>query len=271
MKKKQLISLTLITLLVGSCGVSKEHKDDKIPKGGINLFSIQQDKDLGIQVAAQIESDPAQFPILDSASNTAAYKYIYDIRDRILATGKVRHENDFVWRIRIVNDPEVLNAFCAPGGYIYIYTGIIKYLDNEAELAGVMGHEMAHADLRHSTRQMTKYFGVQVLLNVLLGDSSALADITAALVSLKFSRKHETEADRMSVEYLCKTSYPADGAAGFFEKIQASGGGSPPEFLSTHPNPENRIANYHHWAGENDCFGNNLYIQRYKNFQNLFD
>ena len=144
-----LTSLISSAILVG-CGLAKD--DSEVPDGGFNLFTVQQDRDLGMQVAQEIESNPAEYPILDSASNVKAYKYIYDIRNKILATGKVKHKNEFAWRIRIINDEKTLNAFCTPGGYIYVYTGIIKYLDNESQLEGVMGHEMGHADLRHSTR-----------------------------------------------------------------------------------------------------------------------
>lgn len=269
MKTVQFFFSSFFLISFVSCGIQK-HNDDAPKNGGVNLFTMEQDKQLGIQVAQEIETDPEQFPILDSASNVKAYKYIYDIRDKILATGKVRHKDEFVWRIRIIDDDSTLNAFCTPGGYIYVYTGIIKYLEDESQLAGVMGHEMGHADLRHSTRQMTKTVGVQILLSAALGDTSIIAQITTALISLKFSRKHETEADRMSVEYLCGTEYPADGAAGFFEKIEAEGNASVPEFLSTHPNPASRIANYHDWALHVGCVGKEKYKQRYEEFKRLF-
>jgi len=268
MKTIKLFSFGFVLTVLTSCGVSKD--ENEAPKGGINLFSIEQDKQLGHQVAAEIENDLKNFPILDSASNVKAYKFIYDIRNKILATGKVIHKDEFVWRIRIIDNDSIQNAFCTPGGYIYIFTGIIKYLEDESQLAGVMGHEMGHADLRHSTRQMTKIFGVQILLAVALGDSSFLADITAALINLKFSREHETEADRMSVEYLCQTDYPADGAAGFFEKIETGGNASPPEFLSTHPSPVKRIENYHKWAAAIGCVGKEQYKERYEEFKRLF-
>jgi len=71
-----------------------------------------------------------------------------------------KHKDDFAWQVKIIDDPETLNAFATPGGYIYVYTGLIKFLDTEDQLAGVMGHEIAHADLRHSTRQMTSSYGV---------------------------------------------------------------------------------------------------------------
>lgn len=251
--KNRIILTAFIGLTLGSCSLFNKGGKDDVPDGGFNLFTVQQDKELGAQVAGELAADPATYPVLDSASNVAAYRYIYDMRNTILNTGKVTHKDDFLWQIRIIEDDSTLNAFCTPGGYIYIYTGIIKYLDNENELAGVMGHEMGHADLRHSTRQMTKINGVQMLISATLGDREAIKQLTTGLISLKFSRAHETEADRISVEYLCGTKYEADGGAGFFEKIEAQGGGSQPEFLSTHPSPANRIENYHTWAEESNC------------------
>jgi predicted Zn-dependent protease len=266
--KIKLTAILALSLVLTACGTGKDGNDK--PGGGLNLFPVEKDIELGAQVAAQIESDPATYPILDSASNVAAYKYIYAIRDKILATGLVKHKDDFAWRVRIVKDDNTLNAFCTPGGYIYFYTGIIKYLDNEAQLAGVMGHEMAHADLRHSTRQMTKQFGVQILLSAVLGDQSALGQITGGLIGLKFSRSHETEADQLSVHYLCPTDWPGYGGAGFFEKIAASGSQQPPEFLSTHPSPDNRIQNFHDLSKEKGCAGTKTYDREYEDFKGLF-
>ncbi|MEX1001150.1 MAG: M48 family metalloprotease [Crocinitomicaceae bacterium] len=270
MKKRNMyrsfLAVLLMAFMISACGNTKKDK----PSSGFNLFPVEKDVELGAQVAREIESKPNEYPVLDSASNVAAYRYIYEIRNRILATGEVEHKDDFVWRIRIIQDDEILNAFCTPGGYIYFYTGIIKYLENEAQLAGVMGHEMAHADLRHSTRQMSKNFGVQLLLSAVLGDQKAIGQITGGLINLQFSRGHETEADHMSVHYLCCTKWPGDSGAGFFEKIQESGAQSPPEFLSTHPSPDNRIENYHKWAQEDSCQGDQLYINNYEAFKSLF-
>lgn len=267
MKIKNAILIAGASMLLLACGLGKGGNGS----GGFNLFSIEKDKELGIQVAGEIAANPATYPILDSASNVQAYRYIYGIRDKILSTGKVIHKDDFVWQVRIIKNDTTLNAFCTPGGYIYFYTGIIKYLTNEAELAGVMGHEIAHADMRHSTKQMTKSFGVEVLLSVALGENrEMLRQITSGLIGLKFSRSHETEADEKSVEYLCGTKWPADGGAGFFEKIEAEGGGRSPEFLSTHPSPANRIENYHNLAKEKGCAGSDKGEMSFKEFQRLF-
>ncbi len=269
MKTKYLTVVTAIAVVLTSCGLGKG-SDSDVPDGGFNVFTVQQDIELGKQVSNEIASNPQEYPVLDSSRNVAAYKYIYAIRDRILETGKVTHKDDFAWQVRIIDNDSTLNAFCTPGGYIYFYTGIIKYLENESQLAGVMGHEMGHADLRHSTRQMTKTYGLQILINAALGEREALKQITSGLIGLRFSRSHETEADRISVEYLCGTRWPADGGAGFFEKIEAQGGARSPEFLSTHPSPANRVENYHKWAEESNCAGSDKGEMTYKQFQELF-
>ncbi|TNE96453.1 MAG: peptidase M48 [Bacteroidetes bacterium] len=248
-----------IALFVVACGVVNEKNKGK----GFNIFSVQDDIALGAQVAAEIESDPAQFPILDSMQYPEAYQYVYKVRDKILNTGLIDFKDDFGWRLRIIHDDSTLNAFCTPGGYIYIYTGILKFLDDESQFAGVMGHEMAHADMRHSTRSMTKMFGVQVLLDVIAGDRAAIKQVTGALIGLKFSRTHEIEADEKSVDYLCPTDYVASGGAGFFRKIEEMGGGRVPEFLSTHPDPGNRIENFENNALVNGCKGQQVFASEY--------
>lgn len=246
------ITKTLFYSIIASSAISLAgcSKDG----GGINIFSIEDDKQLGLQTKSQIEADPGQFPVLDPATHAAAYSYINALRDDILASGKVIHKDDFIWEVKIIKNDEVQNAFCTPGGYIYVYTGLIKYLDNKSALAGVMGHEMAHADRRHSTTQMTKTYGVQTLLDVVVGKNQGLlTQIGAELVNLKFSRSDESEADEYSVKYLCPTKYHADGAAYFFQKIIDMGSSNPPEFLSTHPNPDNRVSNIKQKATDGGC------------------
>jgi len=233
----------------------------------LNFFSVQDDINLGKQVSEEINNNRAQYPLLPEQGNEEVYRYVRGLKDKILRTGKVNYQNEFAWEVQIIDDDETLNAFCTPGGYIYVYTGLIKYLDSEDQLAGVMGHEIAHAALRHSTRQMTKLYGVQILLAVALGraDPGMIEQIALGLASLKFSRSHETEADNNSVAYLCPTSYNAAGAAGFFEKLQSgsSGGSRPPQFLSTHPDPGNRVANINTQAQQMSCSGRGTNASEY--------
>ncbi len=236
----------------------------------VNLFSIEDDIALGKKVSQQIESDSKQFPILAERGNEEAYRYIRGITSKILNTGKVQNKDKFAWQVKIIDDPETLNAFATPGGYIYVYTGLIKFLDTEDQLAGVMGHEIAHAALRHSTRQMTQAYGIQTLLSVITGkaDPGMMEQIALSLVSLKFGRGHETESDEYSVQYLCNSGYDAAGAAGFFKKIAGQSGGTP-EFLSTHPDPGNRVVNIEGKAAGMSCSASNTTNTRHNRVKSL--
>ena len=211
------------------------------------IFSIEDDKKLGAQVAAEIGSKPNEFPILDRNQYADAYNYLQNITNQILNSGQVTYRDEFNWTIHIINDDDVLNAFATPGGYIYVYTGLIKYLDKEDDLAGVMGHEIAHADQRHSTKQLQRAYGIQILLSVVLGnDPSTLEQIVGALAgnlaTLQFSRSFEEEADEYSVKYLSETEYQCNGAHSFFEKLlEQEKAGNTPKFLSTHPAPQDRV------------------------------
>ena len=134
-----------------------------------------------------------------------------------------------------------------------------------------MGHEIAHADLRHSTRQMTSSYGVTTLLSVATGNAGqgAVQEVLSGITSLKFSRNHETEADSESVNYLCNTKYDSAGAAGFFKKISSGGGSSTPVFLSTHPNPNNRVENIEKKAAAKTCSPSTTNASEYNRIKQL--
>jgi len=224
-------------------------------EGGINLFTLEDDVALGQQLSEEVNANPDVYgPVIDPATDPAPYDQLQRITDEILDSGMVEHRDDFVWALHIIDDDETLNAFAAPGGYIYVYSGLIEYLDSEDDFAGVMGHEIAHADRRHSTEQLTKAYGVSVVAGLLFGgDPGVIAQVASGLLSLSFSRADEAEADDFSVIYLCETHYAADGAAGFFQKLLDEGLGSGPEFLSTHPSPDNRVEDIEAAAVELGC------------------
>lgn len=238
---------------------------------GVNIFSVQDDVMLGMQLRDEILANPEMYPILDRNAYGAAYNYVQNVVNDILGSGEVTYREEFAWEVYLIDDPETLNAFAAPGGYIFIYTGILKFLETKDDFAGVMGHEMAHADRRHSTNQLTKQYGIGLMLSLVTGgDPGTLSQVLASLVGLKFSRDHEEEADTYSVIYLCETQYAANGAASFFEKLINEGTATPPEFLSTHPNPDDRVADINTEAVEMGCdvtFDSS--VSEWKNFQDL--
>lgn len=254
MHRSFLKPLLLVGFAAASFGAASCSKDGD----GVILFSVEDDVTLGDQVARQTDSlmraNPTQYGrLLDRSSHADAYRALDNVVNEVLNKGKLTYRNEFVWDVKIV-DKEDRNAFATPGGHIYVYTGLIKYLDRESQLAGVLGHEIAHADRRHTSKQLQTQYGIDFLLSLVLGNNpNQLAQVAAGLGQLKFSRDAESEADQYSVIYLQGTNYTCDGAAGFFIKAQSEGPTTTPAFLSTHPNPDNRIASIQAKAKELGC------------------
>ncbi|MFW5850876.1 MAG: M48 family metalloprotease [Bacteroidota bacterium] len=243
-------NIVLLSILIGfSVYFSSCSKD-----GSVNLFSVQDDIAFGAQLDSTIVNTPSEYPLLSRKGNEEVYNYVEGIMNTILVSDNINYKDEFVWQVRIINQ-DVLNAFAAPGGYIYFYTGFLKYAESEAELAGVMAHEIAHVDHRHSTNRLTKLYGFQMLFSILLGKNpSQLAQITAQLAmggtSLAFSRKDEYEADASSVEYITDIqnirNYDPTAIVDFFDRMQddsLSQADGSFEFLRTHPYDANRKEN----------------------------
>jgi predicted Zn-dependent protease len=236
------LSVTILSFTFNGCDSTTN---------AFNIFSDADDVQLGLDVVAEINANPTEYPIFNGDASIKQYIKTR-IFDEILASPKIAKKNVYQYTIEIVDNKDVLNAFALPGGPVYVYTGLLKYLDSEAALAGVIGHEIAHAERRHATNRLTKYYGVSVLLSLILGQNpSQLAEIAANLfVGIAFlanSRSDEDEADKFSFEYLRDTRYYAGSVKFFFEKLNAdgliTGSGSQLEtFLSTHPDPIARIA-----------------------------
>ncbi len=217
---------------------------------GVNFFSKEDDAQLGKDLDAEIRNTPQEYPIFKG--DPSIKRYINErIFQHILASSKIESKDVYNYQLEII-DQDILNAFALPGGYIYVYTGLLNYLDSEAALAGLLGHEIAHAEERHATERMTSYYGVSILLSIVLGENpSQIAEIGANLfVGLGFlanSRSDESQSDERSFEYLKDTRYYPGGVKFFFEKMRDDGLVSSKSdkvatFLSTHPDPVERIS-----------------------------
>lgn len=168
------------------------------------------------------------------------------------ANGNQGYLNDYKWEYNLVNDATI-NAWCMPGGKIVFYTGILPVAQNEAAVAAIMGHEVAHALANHGQQRMSAGMvqqGVNVLGNVALDEKSRnvfnqyYGVGSNVLGMLPFSRAHETEADRIGLILTAIAGYNPDEAANLWRRMgAASGGQAPPEFLSTHPATTTRITN----------------------------
>jgi predicted Zn-dependent protease len=170
---------------------------------------------------------------------------------------------DYEWEFNVIEDDKMVNAFALPGGKVAVYTGILPYTKDEEGLAAVMGHEVAHALVRHGGERMTTILLAQmgqVAMNIALKDQSSTtiralnigygAAATVGVI-LPFSRNQESEADRVGLILMAKAGYDPSKSVDFWERMAAKKGKkSPPEFLSTHPADKRRIEQIKQWLPE---------------------
>ncbi len=212
-------------------------------KEGWNLYSPQEDITLGKQVAVDAGRQ------LPSCNAPKVDAYLTELGKKLAAklpTKGVQYPFEF----HCVND-KAINAFALPGGYVFVNRGAIEAADNEAQLAGVIAHELSHVALRHGTSEATKarfaQTGVGIIGAIFGGNAGGallteLGRFSAGGVLLRYSRTAESQADVVGTQVLYDAGYDPRALAQFFEKIEAdSQGKNPPEFFSDHPNPEHRV------------------------------
>jgi len=233
MKRLSIIALILFCITLGAVAQQRELKP------GFNLFSKEQDVEIGKEAAAEVEQE---MPII---RNRTLEDYARKLASRLWSLPEA---DQYPYSIQIVHQPSI-NAFALPGGPMFIHTGLIEAADNEAQLAGVMSHEISHVALRHGTNQASKATPFQLLgmlAGGLVGDSlwgqltQLGIGIGANSVLLKYSRNAERDADLLGTRMLAKAGFNPVQMATFFEKLEAEGGSRGPEFFSSHPNPGNR-------------------------------
>lgn len=238
----------------------------------INIFSTSDDVALGKQLDSQIRATPAEYPIYNDVT---ANQYVQNIANEIIKSSLIKYKGTFVYKTQIIKVDTIVNAFATPGGYVYVYTGLLKFIDNEATLASILAHEIAHAERRHSTARMTKQYGVDFLLSLVLGNNpSQYATIAANLFTglgfLKNSRDDEYEADEYAFKYLQTSIWYPGAMTYFFDKVKSGNASFLEVLLSTHPMPEDRIQKVKdliNAAGLATPTEANLFADRYANFK----
>ena len=238
---KILISSTVALLLLSGCETNPVSGRQQLV-----LVSEEQAQQASAQAYAQTLSEAQGKGQLNTDSAmTARVKRITD-RLVVQAGNMYPESRTWKWSIAVIDEPKI-NAWAMPGGKMAIYTGIIEKLSlSDDEIAQIMGHEISHAILGHGRERMSRAMATQgglQLGSVLAGrDLTALGPVATVALNLPNSRNAETEADRYGVELAARAGYDPRAAVTLWEKmIRATAGNQPPQFLSTHPNPDNRI------------------------------
>lgn len=215
----------------------------KNPVTGKRNFMLLSEKR---EIAMGQEADPDIVRFFGLYEDAALQEFISEKGQEMAA---ISHRPDLPYEFKIVDSP-VVNAFAVPGGFVYFTRGIMAHFNNEAEFAGVLGHEIGHVTARHSARQYSKSMLAQVglvagmVISPEFAQFGEVAQQGVGLLFLKYGRDAERESDELGVEYSTKIGYDANEMAGFFntlDRLSGERGEQVPEFLSTHPHPQNRL------------------------------
>jgi beta-barrel assembly-enhancing protease len=240
MRSNLVVARCLAVLLVFSVAQPQALEARVTPSHGFNMFSAQEEVQAGQQAAAQVAK---QLPILPDSDPVTIYVQRLGQQLAAHAPGE-----KWPYTFHVVNQKEI-NAFALPGGPVFVNLGTIQAADNEAELAGVMAHEISHVVQRHGTRAASRQMAAQIPLAILGGvmGQGALSQMAQMGYSfgvgsyfLKNSRTAESEADLLGTDVMYDTGFNPRAMADFFTKIQQEGGARGPQFFSDHPDPGNR-------------------------------
>lgn len=200
------------------------------------VFPVSEENKLGKEFSTQIEQENKVH------ENAELQAYIQGMGAKILAAARGDMVSGMRISFTVIDDINTVNAFAIPGGNIYIYTGLLKAADSEAEVAGVLGHEVAHVTRRHVAQRLIVMVGAEQLIQMASGkDPSGVGAMAGTVAAqgylLKYSRDHEEDADDFGLRYTIRAGYNPQGFVTFFKKLGSS---NVPEFLSTHPDPAGR-------------------------------
>ncbi len=214
------------------------------PATGSREFSLVSE---GQEIEMGRGADPEIVAQMGLYPDSSVQRYVRDIGLRMAAESE---RPELPWTFRVLDDPTV-NAFALPGGFIYITRGILAHLTSEAELAGVLGHEIGHVTARHSANQMSRAqlaqvgLGLGMIFSETVRSYGGVASQSLGLLFLKFGRDDESQADELGIRYMTRLGYDPRELAGVMRMLSrtselAAGSGRAPEWLSTHPDPANR-------------------------------
>lgn len=261
------IGARLIPLLLGLVAIGfvmiKGCQDGPFGRKQVVALSPRQESEMGLQAFQEVLSTANTVPRgpLVDAVQQVAQRLINATQSEAFLTSTQTKPIEFEWQVEVINSHE-RNAFCLPGGKIVVYTGILPIAETDAGLAVVMGHEISHALAHHGAERMAQQQMAQYGMMAASGSMSdmdpqqrnqllRLMNAGAKFGILSYGRGHETEADHMGLVLMAAAGYDPVESIKFWERMESSSsGGSPPEFLSTHPSHQTRVADLTRWLPE---------------------
>jgi predicted Zn-dependent protease len=255
------LGLTLATSLATGCAKQRIAAEKVVAD---TFITDEQEEKIGLQVKQELE----QKEKIQYVQDPAILEYVNRIATPILQQANSDRKG-VKWRINVINDPKTVNAFATPGGYLYVYTGLLLAADTEAEVIGVLAHEAGHVVGRHSARAMVNAYGLQTITQMALGQNPGTAAQIAAQLAgtgamLAHGRSEETEADEYGAKYTAGANYDPRGLISFFQKLQKMQGDTPGvlKWLSTHPTNADRISHLEQYISQKGLRGSEVGADR---------
>ncbi len=245
-----------------------------VPITGRKQFNLLSESTLMSMSITQYDEVLASSTVLPATDTRT--KQVKRVGKKIIAAcekylnsaGQIDRVENFEWEFNVIEE-STINAWCMPGGKIAFYTGILPVCEDDAGIAVVMGHEIAHAVARHGNERMSQQLAIQaggIGIAIALNEKPALTrdlfllsyGVGSQLGSLAFSRSHESEADKMGLVFMTIAGYDPNEAVAFWERMSAQGSSGTPELLSTHPSDEKRVQELREYIPVAQSYANDL-------------
>lgn len=210
----------LLFILVFSFSCQKE--SDQVARINKEDFTVAEQQQIGQFLKEEIEDNYGLYPRLNADIFTEPYNYLNTLMETLLVSANVKRRSDLNWNITIIRNDEERNAFILPGGELYLYTGLLKYLNSENELLSIIAHEITYADTDDAINRLKAEYGGVLLGDILLGNEiSSINDILTNLPRLVLPEDEVMEADVFSVNLLCDYAWDARGLKSIFERVDS--------------------------------------------------
>lgn len=223
---RAIVLFTLLLILINGCDES------------LNIYTVEDDITLGQKLSERIDQSP-DYEVLNEFNFSDLYLYLYQVKEEILISPYLNFREKFSWELKIISDDNKIDAFSLPGGYLYIYSGMLKYIENVDQLAALMAHMIVHCDQRYDVNKLAQVYGYQQLMNIVENNvqSSDLDAILSDMENIPFNIDEEKIIDASTVELLTITRYSCASFIDLINRLETTNN----NFLENHVDPKNRI------------------------------
>ncbi len=262
------LSISFLVFLLSSCLFFSCKKTEQIIQTDLEVFTVEDHRVIGQKMAEQIAHLPEVFNILDRIEYKDAYQYLNTLISTLKLTAVVRHRDDFNWQVTILHNDAIESAFTLPGGHIYVYTGLLHFLEGEHELMAILANEIAYADREFSALALRDKHGGVFLGNIKLGqEAKELPEVVATFPFIEYAKDRVADADEYAISLICPFQYDVEGLKNFLHRANSSNA----EWVVSKKgeNFNRRIEHIDQYAigcGEGGVTNYDQYVRKIKNF-----